>query len=378
MDIKDYSTKLRQLKDGTPQNMADLADWTELIALPWLWTELGGTILTRKAKHPMASVAPAFPQLKPVPVSAAVRQGLMTSVADQLTLDTEVGFYQAQMTMLDSEAKHYCVAIKRFTQEQAQGTKVFAEEAVVHTLHRALLEMMSYAQIMLEDAGREISDVHGFFGAWRSKRDHYFQVFKGTEQSIYGTYSGMTHVDRAPHLPVATLRTAIEIRLRNAFCIYSLVNSTNPEDTVPIDMGRLFEAIQKRQTDIEFAVDLHDVWRVYRWSNFYLHGGFRDFPWVVGFLLQYLRPIFAPPANSSKAAWSMDGGIRMKRETWHAVRAELGAQKTEPDYKQRLKEAWATLFPRKKMRNLELPEFDETQAQCIFLDQPTRDGRPSQ
>ncbi|MBA3772499.1 MAG: hypothetical protein H0X13_08465 [Ramlibacter sp.] len=148
--------------------------------------------------------------------SEAVRHGLMTSAADRLTKAMAAPFYQAQMTMLDSEAKRYCSTIASF----GQTPNPFAADAAVHTLHRALLELMRYAQVLLEDAGREVTDVPGFFGAWRKSREHPFEVFKGTEQIVYGTYSGMTHVDQAPYIPVAVLRTAIELRLRHAFCIY--------------------------------------------------------------------------------------------------------------------------------------------------------------
>jgi hypothetical protein len=364
MNINDYSAKLCQLADATPQNLAELALWTEKVALPWLWDELGGAIWEPKQKHPQARTAPTRPTLKRMTNSEAVRHGLMTSVADQLTKAMAASLYQAQMTMLDSEARRYCTTITSF----GQTANPFAADAAVHTLHRALLEFMTYAHVLLEDAGREVTEVSGFFGAWRKKQEHPFEVFKGTEQVIYGTYSGMTHVDRAPYIPVAVLRTAIELRLRHAFCIYSLVDPAKPEDTVPIDMSRIFAAMQERQTEVEFAVDMHDVWKIYRWSNFYLHGGVRDFPWVAGFLLQYLRPLFADEQDAPNGSWSINGGIRMKRETWHAVRAQVAAPKEALSLGRRFANAWQALCPPKKTRILALPPYEENVAQCIFLD----------
>ena len=266
--------------------------------------------------------------------------------------------------MLDSEARRYCKTIALFVQDLDK----FAANATIHTLHRALLDLMRYAQVLLEDAGREVTDVAGFFGAWRKKREHPFEVFKGTEQIIYGTYSGMTHTDRAPYIAVAVLRTAIELRLRQAFCIHSLVDPAKPEDTVPIDMNRIFTAMQARQGEIEFAVDMHDIWKIYRWSNLYLHSGVRDFPWVPGFLLQYLRPIFFDQKNGPTEGWNVDGGIRMTRKTWHSIRAEVAAQKAESSFGQRLATAWQILFPTKKTTAVVLPAFDEKSAACMFLD----------
>ncbi|UVA79987.1 hypothetical protein [Pandoraea commovens] len=265
--------------------------------------------------------------------------------------------------MLNKEATRYCDTIDAFSHE----TSMFAEDAVVHTLHRALLEMMRHARILLEDAAHNVTDVSGYFSAWRRKRETPFEVYKGTEQIIYGTYSRMTHVDRAPYTPVAVLRTAIELRMRGAFCVSSYVNPGKPEDLIPIDLSKLFEAIQAEQKDIHFIVDLHDVWKIYRWSNFYLHGGARDFPWVPGFLLQYLRPLFADPRTDSNGSWNINGGIRMKRETWHAVRKILVPRIERANFMQRLSNAWRALWP-SKVSPLELPAVEERAAECVFVD----------
>lgn len=363
MDHNGYTQKLQQLEDCNSANLIALGAWVQSDALPWLWTELGGAILTPKQKHPNAQTAPTPRKLTPMSAVDAVRQGLMVSVTDRATKLAAPSFYRAQLTMLDSEAKRYCLSIDSFS----QAPTVFAEDAVVHTLHRALQEIMRYALILLEDAEHNVTDVPGYFSAWRRKYETPFEVFKGTEQIIYGTYSGMTHADRAPYTPVAVLRTAIELRLRHAFCISSYVNPEKSDDLIPIDLSKLFEAIQARQSEIEFVVNLHDVWKIYRWSNFYLHGGVRDFPWVPGFLLQYLRPLFADPRTGANGAWNINGGIRMKRETWRAVREALQPEVKRISFVHRLGNAWRALWPTKKPP-LEVPTVDERAAQCMFLD----------
>jgi hypothetical protein len=363
MNHHEYHDKLRQLEDCTSANLVALGTWTRTTALPWLWTEMGGAILAPKQRHPNATVAPAPRKLTPMADAEAVRQGLMISVSDRISRLANPAFYRAQLTMLDKEANRYCDSIDSFS----NASEIFAEDAVVHTLHCALADMMRYALTLLEDAASNVTEVPGYFGAWRRKNDAPFEVFKGTEQIIYGTYSGMTHADRAPSTPVAVLRTAIELRLRGAFCVSSYINPSKPDDLIPIDLSRLFEAVQTRQNEIEFAIDLHDIWKIYRWSNFYLHGGVRDFPWVPGFLLQYLRPLFADPRTCENGAWNINGGIRMKREAWHAVRYALLPSVERTTFWRRLYNAWLTLWPEKKAL-LELPEVDEKAALCMFLD----------
>lgn len=144
---------------------------------------------------------------------------------------------------MDSEASRYCRCIASFSAAPVQ----FAPGAAIDTLHRALLVIMRYARILLENAAGEVTEVPGYFSAWRKERDHPFEVFKGAEQIVYGAYSGMTHADSAPYAPVAVLRTAIELRLRHAFCIYTWVSSNNPEDTTPIDMSSIFWRYRPRK-----------------------------------------------------------------------------------------------------------------------------------
>lgn len=363
MDHNQYTRQLEQLEDETRVNLIALSDWTRNQALPWLWSELGGAVQAPKTMHPRAAEAPRPPRLTPMTDAHAVRQGLMVSATDRSTKLAEPMYYRAQLTMLDREATRYCNSVDRFK----QAPSVFAEQAVVHTLHRALLDMMQYASTLLEDAAHNVTEVPGYFAAWRRKVEMPFEVYKGAEQSIYGTYSGMTHVDRAPYAPIAVLRTAIELRLRGAFCVSNIVNPAKPDLLIPIDLSKLFEAIQREQNQIEFDVDMHDVWKIYRWSNFYLHGGARDFPWVPGFLLQYLRPLFVGPPPAANGAQDIDGGIRMKRETWRAVRSALLPEVTRPSLSQRLSDAWKALWPRPPSA-LELPVADERHAACVFLD----------
>jgi hypothetical protein len=363
MDIDGYSATLDRLKEPTVANMIQLGTWTEAHALPWLWEEFGGAILEPKQKHPLARTASAPATLRPMTDPEAIRHGLMTSIAERSSKLTEHSYYRAQLTMLDVEARAYCSNIASF----AAAASPFAPDAAVHTIHRALLEMMHLARVLLEDAGAGVTDVEGFYRAWRRKVEHPLEIAHGARQMIYGTYSGMAFADRAPYLPVAVLRTAIELRLRHAFRVYGLLDPANPADLNPIDMSRLFAAIQQHQSKLDFAVDIHDVWKVYRWSNFYLHGGVRDYPWVPGFLLRFLWPLFADQGKTPNGGLNVDGGIRMQRATWEAVRAELVPAPPDRRFMSRLKNAWNALFPR-QVRRLVLPADDGRSAQCVFLD----------
>jgi hypothetical protein len=110
----------------------------------------------------------------------------------------------------------------------------------------------------------------------------------------------------------------------------------------------LFEEIRQHASSIQFAVDFSDVWKIYRWSNPYLHAGWRDFVWVAGYVLQFLRPLFAGRKPDPSDGWSIDSGIQMHRETWHAIRASFAKEGSE--------------------RGLQLNDAAEALATCVFLD----------
>jgi hypothetical protein len=327
--------------------MQSLAGWTLTTALPWLWEELSGAVLTPRQKHPQAKFAPAKQILKPMTESNALRHGLMLTLADRATKVADPDYYQAQLTMMDAQAKLLCTAIQGTVNQQSPPPDV-----TIQTLHPALHEMLRYAHILLEQAGAGVTGLPGYYAAWRRKFDTSFEVIQASRQAIYGAYSGLAFADRAPWVSIAVLRTAIELRLREAFMIWGFVSESNPENVVPIDMSTIFEAIAPSEKDITFSVDIHDVWKIYRWSNHYLHAGFRDYPWVPGFLLQYMWPLFTGATGTS----SMNAGIKMSEATWKVVRSRITPKSRSTTFKEILKSAWRTLFPKQVANDLILPD----------------------
>jgi hypothetical protein len=352
MHINQYRAELARLNATTRQNLIDLAAWAAGTGMPWLWSELAGMV-------PGQRISPLKPH-------DAIRKGLQTTVTDREKMPLKPTFYVAQMTMCSSEVDRYCAAVTRF----ASTRTPFAEDAVIHTLHGALKACMDHAVILLEQAAHALLDLPTAYGAWSRRVEHPFEIFKGAEQIVYGTYSGLTHADRAPFTPIAVLRTAIELRIRSAFGIQGYLDPENNR-FVPIDLNRLFREIGEHLSRIDFIVDFHDVGRVYRWSNFYIHGGWRDFIWVPGYTLQFLRPLFADPTRTASGGWSIDGGIRMPREVWRAIRRsfETGRRGRSGGCLEKMLGRVAAVFRRRRRpQTLLLNPADEQRAQCVFLD----------
>jgi hypothetical protein len=348
MDANLYKAERRRLDALTRQNLIDLAQWAEKVALPWLWTEVAGILGKGR-------ISPLQPQ-------DAIRQGLQTTFADRQKMPLTPKFYVAQLTMLDSESTRYCKAIQSF----AATANPYAANASMYVLHEALKDCLDDGLVLLEQAGHFLLSLPFAYGAWSRRMEHAFEIFKGAEQIVYGRFSGLTHDDRAPYTPVAVLRTAIEIRLRSAFGIQGYEDSSN-NSLVPIDLSSLFEEIRPRLSRIDFAVDFHDVVKVYKWSNAYLHGGWRDFVWVPGYALQFLRPLFADSRPTPGGGLSLDGGVRMPREVWREIRGAFDQSNVRSGRMTELWNAIRNVF-RKKARRLTLNPADENSAACVFLD----------
>ncbi|PWB89886.1 hypothetical protein C5688_13685 [Methylocystis sp. MitZ-2018] len=264
--------------------------------------------------------------------------------------------------MFDAELKRYCEVVRKLP----PSDRWFAEDAKVDMLHRTIVRFLDYAIILLDDASRKMGSAKQY-GTLANRYDHHFQIYKGAEQVVYGRYSALTHDDHAPYVGVAVIRTAIEIRLRRAFGIQGLTNEQG--GFRPIDLGMLFEAVKPHKQRIQFAVDFDDVIKIYRWSNFYLHGGWRDYPWVAGFSLRYLNPLMTGGPVVPGTSWSIDGGIKMPRQIWRDIRRTLDPATANESYWLKLRD-WLSknVLRRRSAPRWTLDEAREEDAACTFLD----------
>ena len=289
---------ITRLAEGSP---VPFAEWTRDEAVPWVRREMEGIY------------AKAFPV---VPDHEAIRAGLTITLMDLLELPKKASFWGAQLVMFESETSRYVNAGLNCHSTSTAPFKNTAEWEVNEGLRRHLRD----AVIMLESAGTIRLDLEGAYGAWAVGEYHTFPMYKAAEQLAYGRYSGLTHTDEAEHASSAILRTAIELRIRRAFGIQSYLNQNTGELT-PISLSGIMKKVLEQAKHIHCPVDLHDVNRIYRWSNPYLHAGRKSYAWQAGFCLQHLRPLFVGPNKlKSRSGFSMDGGLEMPRVVWERIR----------------------------------------------------------
>ena len=282
----------------------DFAYWATVDALPWFVRELEGVLGTKVMRLGAADV---------------IRAGIAATPAEAQYMAQTVRFYSAQMIMLDAELKRFAASALGLCAGPPGPFALVAD----YELRQGIWEFLLDGMVMLERAGQHRLNLTNAFGVHRSRVDRTFEIYKAAEQAIYGRYSGLTHTDRAPFAPVAMLRTALELRMRRAFGSFVYVH-LHRDDYRPLNLSELFEAIFQFESSIIAAVNLHDINRIYRWSNPYLHAGQRDYAWVAGYALQYLRPLFSGPDTlKSRGGWSIHGGLEMPIQAWESVRRRL-------------------------------------------------------
>lgn len=222
----------------------NIAVWAEAQGLPILWAELA-KILGKKS-------------LKPLNGQESIRGGLVDSFAARAGLPTKARYYHAQMSMLDAELRRYCRHTATLSGLPANGYT----QVQVHGLHDRLARWLREPVAMLEVAHTELRGMAGVYGDYRNTTETSFEIYQAALQAIDGQFSGMTFVDLAPFAPIATLRTAIELRMRRAFGVQSYLDPCNLR-VDPIGLSRLFEVLSQHRNAIQFAVPLADIARIY-------------------------------------------------------------------------------------------------------------------
>lgn len=175
---------------------------------------------------------------------------------------------------------------------------------------------------LFEDWGRYKAEVPMVFGSVRNPLSHPMHYFQGAKQAIYGHGSfGLSFVENHSELAVATIRQAVEVRLRNAF---GLIGKVRQSDGAfhPVALSVLLDVLTDHKDGIDTAIPLHNLVRVNGWANISLHHGFRDYAWTAPRVVDYLCDfLIGRPADTK--GFSVNSGIKLSKEEFCNIRSEL-------------------------------------------------------
>jgi hypothetical protein len=175
---------------------------------------------------------------------------------------------------------------------------------------------------LFEDWGTGHANVPGAFNPF-SKNEHTYlpNLYSGAKQTIYGhgTFK-LSDSLSYPEIAIASIRQALEIRLRRGFGLVGKV-SMRDGSLHPVALSELLEAIDAVREEILLPISFPNLTRIYSWANFIIHSGMRDYAWAAPRVLSYLREFFVGVDGTH----SIYSGIRLRREHFDAIRAAVAA-----------------------------------------------------
>ena len=192
--------------------------------------------------------------------------------------------------------------------------------------------------VLFEDWGTCCAGVPGTYVIGKNTAEHIMDFYHGARQTIYGHGRwGLSFVDNHSDLATATIRQAIEIRLRCAFGVMGKIRKSDGS-VHPIHLSDLLNAIDAYKDKVRLPVRLENIARINGWTNMYLHTGLKLYAWCPPRILAFLRE-FLLGGRAPGYAHHSSAGITLDRATFDAIREVLRQQHEVADFELSLPEA---------------------------------------
>ena len=155
--------------------------------------------------------------------------------------------------------------------------------------------------------------------------------YQGACQTIYGHGSfNLSFIDNHADLATATIRQAIEIRLRRAFGIMGKVRKSD-DSFHPINLSEVLDAIDAHKSGVNFPVRFENIKRINGLANLYLHGGLKLYAWCPPRVLQFLR-VFLIGGPAPGWTQHSHAGVECDPTTFNAIRDLIRHRHEGPDF----------------------------------------------
>lgn len=239
-------------------------------------------------------------------------------------------FYRAHATWCAEEMDQ----IVRCVPRDVNDTEAASLGDVLRFTRSVLLDSV----LLFEDWGTHRLGVPGVFGIGKNPVEHIMAFYQGARQTVYGHGSwGLSFADNHADLAIATMRQAVEVRLRRAFGVFGKVRKA--DDSIhPIPLSDLLDAIDTYKDGVVFPVRFENIKRVNGWTNMYLHAGVKLYAWcpprALAFLREFLlgKPIQGWTHNSK-------AGVILDSVTFEKIRDAVRTKHEGADFELQLPNA---------------------------------------
>lgn len=115
----------------------------------------------------------------------------------------------------------------------------------------------------------------------------------------------LSFADNHADLATATIRQAIEVRLRRAFGVFGKVRKS--DDSIhPVPLSDLLDAIDVNKATVTFPIRFENIKRINGWTNMYLHAAIKLYAWCPPRALAFIREFILGSSHNSKAGMILD------------------------------------------------------------------------
>jgi hypothetical protein len=173
--------------------------------------------------------------------------------------------------------------------------------------------------LLFEHWGTHRAEVPGVYGIGKNDIEHIMAFYQGARQTIYGHGSwSLSFPDNHADLATATIRQAVEIRVRRAFGVMAKISKADG-GIHPIPFSDLLEAIEPHKANVQLPVRFENVVRINGWANMYLHAALKLYAWCPPRVLEFLR-VFLLGGKAPGWFHNSKAGVVVDRATFDAVR----------------------------------------------------------
>ncbi|OAS13732.1 hypothetical protein [Paenibacillus oryzisoli] len=116
------------------------------------------------------------------------------------------------------------------------------------------------------------------------------------------------------------IRQAIEIRLKNAFGIVSIIDENGK--LMKITGENFLALVDENSSDLVFPIKKSIVKKIHSWTNYYIHGAIINYTWQIEWAHYMLQPLFVP-GEVEGVGWNISGSIKMKRNYYNSVEQKI-------------------------------------------------------
>lgn len=227
-------------------------------------------------------------------------------------------FYRAHAFWFVEEMDNIVNRVPRQGKSPA-ATNSFGD--VLRFVSKVLLDSV----LLFEHWGTYKAGVPGVYEIGKNDIEHVMAFYQGARQTIYGHGSwGLSFADNHADLATATIRQAVEIRVRRAFGVMAKISKADGS-IHPIPFSDLLEAIEPHKANVQLPVRFENVVRINGWANMYLHAALKLYAWCPPRVLDFLR-VFLLGGKAPGWVHNSKAGVVVDRATFDAVRDLIGQE----------------------------------------------------